>query len=128
MASAMLPATPPHVVLVAGGIFSRTLFRMLKTWIPRMNLEAYDVITADDVNAFVEEASAVPAFWLGDGSDRVPSRTKRRNLWCFERCLQDEGKITTSDVFNTGAWSYSMEAEAADVAENAHRLRRLQAT
>lgn len=114
MATALFPAQSPRHVIVAGGIFGQTLFRMMKTWWPRMNLEAYDIVAADEVHTFVEEPNDVPAFFLGDGRGRVPSCTNRRHLWCYERCLQDKGKITTRDVFNPGPWLYPEEATAAE--------------
>lgn len=115
--TALFPVVGPRVVITSGGWFMRTLFKLVKTALPRMDLGAVELIARDEVLALVEDARDVPAFWLRDHRGRAYSPRDRKNIWCYERCLQDTGKITTKDVFNPGPWPYA-ETEAADVLED----------
>lgn len=75
LAFTMFPARSPHVVRAEGEIFAQSAFRMLKAWVPRTNSKTHDDIMVVNVHEFLEEANDVPAFWLGDGSDRMLSPT-----------------------------------------------------
>lgn len=117
LSAAIFPATPPRVVLVAGRLYMRYIFKGVKALSPGFGLDAFELIAREEVYQLVEDPSDVPAQWLRDGRGRAHSWTDRRNQWCYERCLQDEGKITTKDVFNPGPWPYP-EEDAGEIAHD----------
>lgn len=118
MSAAMFPVQPSRVVMVAGGLLTRYIFKCVKAMSPRLQLDAIEMHARDEVFELVEDPSDVPAQWLRDGRGKAHSPTDRSNQWCFERCLKDEGKITTREVFSPGPWPYSSEEAGGDVVED----------
>lgn len=47
-----------------------------------------------------------PEFWFSDGLGKPHFPTDRCNVWCHERCLPDENRITQKGWYNLGSWPY----------------------
>lgn len=103
----MLLVVTPRVVVTAGGVFTRMMFKLMQSWHPGCTpLQTIGVIARGDVDALVEDTAAAPALWRRDGGGRA-------HQWCYERCLEDECKVTTKNLFNQGPWPYEDPPVAA---------------
>lgn len=94
--------------LVIGGtsdFFSMLINAAIKS-APQLELGNVLLIKHEDVEDLVEDVNDIPEFWFGDGTGRPYQSSDRRNIWCYERCLSDENKITQKDLFNPGPWPY----------------------
>lgn len=63
-------------------------------------------IDSDLVEDFVVDPKDVPMFWFDDGEGKPYLATDRRNVWCYERCLSEENRITLKDIYNPGPWPF----------------------
>lgn len=66
------------------------------------------LIEIDEVDDLVENPDDVPEFWFDDGEGKPYLATDRRNVWCYERCLSDDNRITTKDLYGPGPWPYEV--------------------
>lgn len=85
-------------------------------------LSAIEIIDSDIVEELVVDPKDVPLFWFDDGEGKPYVKTDRRNVWCYERCLSEDNRITLKDVYNPEPWPFEevdygalrLESEAAE--------------
>lgn len=57
----------------------------------------------------IENTAEAPSFFFdGDGQGKPYSAFDRRNTWCYDRIVHDDGKgpMTQAELFNAGHWEY----------------------
>lgn len=98
---------PGRLVIGGASEFYNVVFDVGKKAAPRLELgKIVELIKSQDVEEMVENADDVPEFWFDDGEGKPYLATDRRNVWCYERCLSDENRITQRDLFNPGPWPH----------------------
>ena len=59
-----------------------------------------------DALYLVADASTVPEYWIEQEHAGEKYASDRTSTWCYERCLSDHNKVSTSDLFNPPPWPY----------------------
>lgn len=95
-----------RLVAGGGGTFLSIVIDACKRAAPKLGLEKYQTIDSDEVENLVEDADDIPEFWFSDGQGKPYLSNDRRNVWCYERCLSDENRITQKDLYDPGPWSF----------------------
>lgn len=95
-------------VFISGqGSFYKTIHAVVKSAFPEIGTKILlDFIDNADAETMVENKDDIPEFWFCNGAGKPYIVTDRRNVWCYERCLSDENRITQKDLYNPGPWPY----------------------
>jgi hypothetical protein len=110
LTSAIFPVEDETIYVGGASKVSNVGFKLAKALLgPRWNrINMMDSL--EDVCDMVESKRDIPEFWFADGSGKPYCATDRRNIWCYERCLTDENKVTLKDVLNPPPWEHEEDA------------------
>ncbi len=54
----------------------------------------------------VTDERDVPEFWFYDSASFARYAQDRRSTWCYERCLSDDNRVMSWEIFNPVPWPY----------------------
>lgn len=101
----LLPLPAKRLVFAGSGRLVSMVVRVLKQMAPSV-FSAMEIVKHDDVREMVVDPEDIPDYWFGNGQGKPYSPEDRRNVWCYERCLSEENRITTKDLYNPEPWPY----------------------
>lgn len=94
-------------VIVNAHAFYSGFMDVLKRVAPRLGMwTAMQFVKEEDIVNMVEDTGDIPGHFCNDGRGKPYLSTDRRNVWCYERCLSDENRITQKDLYNPDPWPY----------------------
>lgn len=89
--------------------FFSILTGVARTIAPNLDIlstSRFRIIEHNRIKDFVVDPRDIPMSWCNNGEGKPYIRSDRRNTWCYERCLTEQNRITSKDIYNPEPWPF----------------------